>query len=331
MSTPIQSEAHVLRLVDEFFPQPDARLRIGRGDDCAVWQPQNELCVSTDLFMEDVHFRRRYFSPADVGWKSLAVNISDLAAMGAMPTGFSVGLALPADADEELVRGLLQGMAGLAALSGNPSLTGGDISRGDKLHLCVTVWGESVPGTALLRAQCAPGDTVFMVGRPGLARLGLAVLEAHGRDALIAWPEACAAHLRPEPKLKQGVRLAALHEQFLHEQRGGRMGLMDLSDGLARDLPRLLGGFGAELRLPSPHPEWRRYAEEYGLDAAQLERELFLGGEEYALIGTCETRLAAQIMAMLPEATPLGRVTDGKILCGGVALAGFDHFQHSAA
>lgn len=320
MGTPVQSEDHILRLVDEYFPRTDKRMLVDRGDDCAVWQPQHKLCVSTDMFMEDVHFRRRYFSAEDVGWKALAVNMSDLAAMGASPTGFSVGLALPPDADEALVRGILHGMANMAALSGNPALTGGDISRADKLHLCVTVWGEAT--SPLLRRQCAPGDTLFMVGRAGLARLGLLVLEAHGTDALAAWPEACAAHLRPEPKLKQGVRLSALHEQL-----GGRMGLMDLSDGLARDLPRLLGEFGADLHLPSPHPEWRYYAEQQHWDAARLEQEQFLGGEEYALIGTCQSNLAAQIMAMLPEASLLGIVTEGGILRGGAAVAGFDHFQ----
>ena len=76
---------------------------LGRGDDCAVLGVSGPLCVSTDLFMEDVHFRRSYFTPEDIGWKALAVNLSDLAADGARPMGFTVGLSLPPDADMALV------------------------------------------------------------------------------------------------------------------------------------------------------------------------------------------------------------------------------------
>ena len=108
-----------------------------RDSDCAVLGVSGPLCVSTDLFMEDVHFRRSYFTPEDIGWKALAVNLSDLAADGARPMGFTVGLSLPPDADMALVDGLCAGMAELAAQASVP-LVGGDLSRADKLHLCLT-------------------------------------------------------------------------------------------------------------------------------------------------------------------------------------------------
>lgn len=348
------SEDHILRLVDEIFPRATDVFSVGRGDDCAVWQPGGPVCVSTDLFLEDVHFRRRYFSAEDIGWKALAVNLSDLAAMGARPVGFSVGLALPPDADEALVRGLLQGMAGvlgtLPAADGPVCLSGGDISRGDKLHVCVTVFGEMDGEAPLIRRHCQPGDMVFAVGRLGLARLGLIVLEGECGSSQVAergssqvaaakvCPTACTALLRPVPRIREGLRLRALRQRA-----DARMSLMDVSDGLARDLPRLLGlsglarqagtfSIGAELTLPAPHEDWRCHAKAHGWSHERVDAEMMAGGDDYALLGTCEPKLAAQLMVTLPEITPLGEVTDtGTLRCNGQNLGelakGFDHFQ----
>ena len=346
MPTPLGSEDAILARIERAFRQTSHLLPLGRGDDCAVLPDLGPLAVSTDLFMEDVHFRRRYFSPQDLGWKALAVNLSDLAAAGARPVAFTVGLALPPDADMELVDGILLGMKqllaalGPAVLSGDEdglALAGGDLSRADKLHFCLTVFGVSeAPGGSLRRAQAQPGDCIFMVGRAGLARVGLLALENDGLAARDEWPDACDAHLRPLPRLREGLRLAALAKQ------GFRIGVMDLSDGLARDLPRLLGPqLGAELNLPAPHPTLLRWAEHertltdtHSPDAPQTtlrqaaQRLAFLGGEDYALIGTCDPRAAAQVMATLPESALLGHVTKNPGLhCAGVnILEGFDHF-----
>ena len=136
------SEDHILARIASHFPNEGPDVLLGRGDDCAVLGVSGPLCVSTDLFMEDVHFRRSYFTPEDIGWKALAVNLSDLAADGARPMGFTVGLSLPPDADMALVDGLCAGMAELAAQASVP-LVGGDLSRADKLHLCLTVFGQA--------------------------------------------------------------------------------------------------------------------------------------------------------------------------------------------
>ena len=127
------SEDHILARIASHFPNEGPDVLLGRGDDCAVLGVSGPLCVSTDLFMEGVHFRRSYFTPEDIGWKALAVNLSDLAADGARPMGFTVGLSLPPDADMALVDGLCAGMAELAAQASVP-LVGGDLSRADKLH-----------------------------------------------------------------------------------------------------------------------------------------------------------------------------------------------------
>ncbi len=325
------SEDHVLARIASHFPNEGPDVLLGRGDDCAVLGVSGPLCISTDLFMENVHFRRSYFSPEDIGWKALAVNLSDLAANGARPMGFTVGLALPPEAGMPLVDGLCAGMAELASQSGVP-LVGGDLSRADRLHLCLTVFGQAEK--TLLRGEAEPGDVIFMIGRAGLARTGLMLLEEQGRAAMEAWPVPCEAHLRPAPRLKEGMRLSRLAADWGREKGDpscGRLGLMDLSDGLARDLPRLVGaGKGVELDELMPHPEIVRFMRARGEadPVAAGRRQAFLGGEDYALIGTCSPELAVHVMVANAETTMLGKVTDdGLIRMGGVPLSGgFDHF-----
>ena len=183
------SEDHVLAAIAHFFPESldNSRVLTARDDDCAVLHAVDPLCVSTDLFIEDVHFRRRYFSHEDAGWKALAVNLSDLAACGAKPLGFSLGLGLPRNAGMDLLHGLLRGMAELARWAGIP-LIGGDLSRSDKLYLCITVVGEAV--RPLRRGEAKPGDTLFAIGQTGLARTGFLLLEAEGLSAQRANAEA---------------------------------------------------------------------------------------------------------------------------------------------
>ena len=282
------SEDHILARIASHFPNEGPDVLLGRGDDCAVLGVSGPLCVSTDLFMEDVHFRRSYFTPEDIGWKALAVNLSDLAADGARPMGFTVGLSLPPDADMALVDGLCAGMAELAAQASVP-LVGGDLSRADKLHLCLTVFGQAEK--TLLRGEAQPGDVIFLIGRTGLARAGLLLLEERGRAALNEWPIPCEAHLRPAPRLKEGMRLSRLAADWGRgkgDPTCGRLGLMDLSDGLARDLPRLVGpGMGADIDMPMPHTEILRFmrSRNEAEPVAAAKRHAFLGGEDYALIG----------------------------------------------
>ena len=325
------SEDCILARIASHFPNEGPDVLLGRGDDCAVLGVTGPLCVSTDLFMEDVHFRRSYFTPEDIGWKALAVNLSDLAANGARPVGFTVGLSLPPDADMALVDALCTGMADLASQSGVP-LVGGDLSRADKLHLCLTVFGQAEK--TLLRGEAEPGDVIFIIGRAGLARAGLLLLEEQGRAALAEWPLPCTAHLRPVPRLKEGMRLSRLAADWgreKHDPTCGRLGLMDLSDGLARDLPRLVGsGRDAELDPLVPHPELVRFMRARNAvdPVAAARQHAFLGGEDYALIGTCSPELAVHVMVANAETTMLGKVTEGGgIRMGGVSLAGgFDHF-----
>ena len=327
-SSSLQSEDAILARIAFHFPNTGRDVLLGRGDDCAILESTSRLCISTDLFMEDVHFRRSYFTPQDIGWKALAVNLSDLAACGASPSGFTVGLSLPPDADMTLVDGLCEGMSGLAEQAAVP-LVGGDLSRAERLHLCITVFGQTQ--TPLLRNVALPGDAVFLVGETGLARTGLQLFEEQGRSALSHWPVPCTAHLRPFPLLVEGRKLSALASRWNTENPSdARMGLMDLSDGLARDLPRLLGNRGAKLTLPQPHPSIVEVMHERSMpDPEQAARSQCLrGGEDYGLIGTCPENRLQELRSVIPGIVFLGFVTDDGVilvdeepLCGG-----FDHF-----
>ncbi len=330
----ILSEDHILSCLWTHFSQNAPQLLVPNGDDCAVLHDMGPLCVSTDLFIEDVHFRSSYFSMQDIGHKALAVNLSDLAACGAKPVGFTLGLAMPPSVEMQSLDALFLGMAELAKEHDVP-LIGGDISKADKVHLCITVFGISeAPKGALLRGNAKAGDMLFVLGQVGLARVGLERLEREGVSACARFPESCRAHLRPKPRVREGLKLAALANR-----NNVSLSLMDLSDGLARDLPRLVGpGLGAEIHLnglhAAQHPEVVRHTQEYGIDPIWFA---FQGGEDYALLGVCPSGQGAALMAVAPEAIILGSLIpvkdhEPRWLCNGMPMSGgFDHFDQSGA
>ena len=321
------SEQDFLTLIDRHFPGACDHAPLPRGDDCAVLACPPTMALSTDLFLEDVHFRRAYFSPGDIGWKALAVNVSDIAAMGARPLGFSLGLMLPAGPPPApgFWGDLLAGMAALAR-EHDLALTGGDLSRAPLLGLCITIWGQPGPsGRLLTRAACRPGDVLLACGELGLVRAGLQALEAQGPVATASWPAATAAHLRPRPQVGAGLALAG---------QPGVRAAMDVSDGLAQDLPRLLGADrspapGAALTLApgTLHPETLAWCQRTGQDPATFA---CLGGEDYALLAACDPDAAPAVIAAIPGARAIGTVTatPGVTLNGQPAPArGFDHFS----
>lgn len=336
----ITSEDDFLACIASLFPNTHDSLALGRGDDCAEILCPPQMAVSTDLFVEDVHFRRAYFSPFEIGYKAMAVNISDMAAAGAKPLGVSIGLIAPVPFPREEAMGILEGIR-KAAMDHGIALSGGDLSRGDKLAFSVTIWGaparpiNAKNGTGpmfLRRGPVAPGNVLFLCGHIGLARAGLLLLEERGKAAKSAYPASCKAHLLPEPRIAAGLVLAGVPN----------CRLMDVSDGLARDLPRMLAAYGAscgaEITLPETllHPETVAYARENGEDPARFA---FAGGEDYALLGACSQEAwgeAARTLRALPGDTPceaIGAVTAAPgIVLNGIPLddAGFDHFSQGS-
>lgn len=326
------SEAEILELIDSFFESRTPHTPLGRGHDCAVLADlEGRLAISTDMFWQDRHFRTSYFKPEEAGAKALSSAVSDLAAAGAVPMGFTLNLQLPSWLGVKTLGKALSGMAAKARDFGIV-LAGGDLSGGDQLGFALTVWGAAIAPDApfLRRATAEPGDRVFIVGEAGLALVGLLELEKSGRGALQDWPLACAAHLDPCPLLAEGQAIARL--AATPHCPTPRLGLMDLSDGLARDLPRLLGPHGILLTFDPAlfSPELVRAAALYKMPVEQL----FLhGGEDYALLGSCAEELWPRLREAVPAAKSIGRVCpEPGMFVGGkpVFISGFDHFSGGA-
>ena len=305
-------------LIDHFFKRPTRHTVLGVGDDGAlvVPTPGQELVVSTDLLVEGTHFLADT-DPEALGWKTLAVNVSDMAAMGAQPRWATLALALP-EASADWIDGFARGFFDCATRFG-VDLIGGDTTRGPRAF-CVTILGETPAGQALRRDGARPGDSIWISGRPGRAALGLAHLQ--GRTAL-AEPllAACLAALhRPQPRVALGLAL-----------RGIASAAIDVSDGLLADLGHILEQSAVAARLHIA-----------GLPAAGLERDCLLaGGDDYELLFTSASSFDSSIAALadtldLPltrigevEPGPPGELVlcdrDGKDITPG--RRGYDHFM----
>ena len=285
----------------------------GPGDDCAVVSPRGHICVTTDAVVEDVHFTRATFSPEDVGHKALAVNLSDLASMGASADWFTVSLGLPDDVDAKWLRRLGRGMAALARAHG-ATLIGGNVTSAKQLSVTITASGV-LHGKPLLRSGARVGDGLYVSGPLGNAAAGLQSLRdgSHVR-ALIT------AQRRPAP-----------HLAFAAHARHFVSAAIDVSDGLGQDLKHLCraSGVGAELwssALPLSQP-LRDYAGEQALGYA------LSGGEDYVLLVSVPRRRCMDFEETLSRHgfTPIrvGEITRGESLTlDGRPLRGRLGFQH---
>ena len=256
-------------LIRRHFVRPVSHTVLGPGDDCALIQPSpgKMLAVSTDMLVEGTHFFPNV-SPRDLGWKTLAVNVSDLAAMGAEPRWATLAGSLPT-VDEDWLAAFCAGFFAAAERFG-VDLIGGDTTQGP-LNLCVTVLGEVSPGAALCRSAGQAGDDVWISGRPGLAALGLRHLK--GETHLpTPWDRLCVAALQvPQPRVALGQALVGLAHAAI-----------DVSDGLMADLGHIAkaSGLCANLVLNQlPHlPEG--VARDLALEC------LLSGGDDYELCFT---------------------------------------------
>ena len=254
----------------------------GMGDDCAIFTDGEgrATLVTTDLLVEGVHFRRDWTTPRDLGHKSLAVNLSDIAAMGGTPHSAYLSLALPADLERAWLDDFSSGLDALATTSGC-LLLGGDTTRSPgPVVINLAVLGHAAPEQIKRRNRAKAGDQVCVTGTLGNAAAGLRLLQ---QGLLQDPPTEDEAHLlaslhHPRPHLTEG-RLLAAHP--------GVHAMMDLSDGLATDLRRMMGasGCGARVALEDlpMSPTLRRVAEAQGWDAEQTAAA---GGEEYCLLLT---------------------------------------------
>lgn len=277
-------------LIERFFRRPTRHTVLGVGDDAALLAPSAgcELAVSVDMLVSGRHFAAEV-DPEALGHKTLAVNLSDLAAMGAWPRWALLAGALP-EPDAAWINAFASGFFALADAY-DVDLVGGDTTRGP-LNLCVTILGEAPAGQALRRSGARPGDAIYVSGTLGDAALALA---HHRHETVLAADELSRcerALLRPTPRVELGQRL-----------RGIASAAIDISDGLTGDLGHILdaSGAGAVVELAAlPRSE----ALEHRL--AGLERPLALacllaGGDDYELCFTARAEAAADIGAVAEQ------------------------------
>lgn len=269
-------------------PRPD--LLLGIGDDAALLRPAAgmALAVTTDLLLEGRHFLAGA-DPEALGHKALAVNLSDLAAMGAAPRWITLGLALP-EADERWLAAFSSGLRALAERF-EVELIGGDTTRaaaGAGIGIAITALGEVPAAHALTRGGARPGDDVWVSGALGGASLGLAHASGQVRLEAAHAARAQARLERPEPRVELGERL-----------RGIASAAIDVSDGFAADLGHVLerSGVGAVVRLA----QLPRDAAFSGVDAAFATRCMLAGGDDYELVFSAPPAERATLEALARE------------------------------
>lgn len=304
-----------------------SRLRLGIGDDAALWQPRfgRDVILTCDWFLETVHFRRDLHPPDSIGWKCLARGVSDLAAMGGTPRCFLLSLALPHSHTGTWLDGFLSGLRRASQTFGC-ALAGGDTTRSSAILISVTVIGEVKNRKALLRSGARPGDLICVSGRLGEAQLGLELLLRRKSPAQTS-NTALEKHLYPTPRLKLARQLVS---------RKLATSLMDLSDGLSLDLRRLcdassVGAVIEEEKLPLPNA--------LGEDASRAKRlqAALHGGDDYELLFTVPKRKLRHLPSALAGVplTVIGEIRAGSqiVLCTSsdrripLKSAGWDPFR----
>jgi thiamine-monophosphate kinase len=328
----LTGENRIIQLLQNRYPVKSSLLIKGIGDDAAVMQLQQAgeyWSITTDMLLEEIDFRKEWTSPRLLGRKSIAVNLSDLAAMGARPRFFTVSLAVPSDISERWILEFYEGMTNTDSAKG-AQLIGGDLSHSKSgIAISITALGESLNGKVLYRSGGKAGDLLYVTGILGKSGAGLHLLQdGRKRPGSRAQRDALQCHRSPEPRCDTGVWLT---------QCGLVSCMMDLSDGLSMDLPRLCAasGVGAEIRLADLpiFPESQRW----GCDPVDLALH---GGEDFELlfaVKASRNHLFEKIYPPeFPKATQIGKMTGvaGRIWITGPGKSrrrlperGYDHFR----
>jgi thiamine-monophosphate kinase len=283
---------------------------LGIGDDCAIYRPRgsaDDLLVTTDMFIEGVHFHRETHKPAVAGRKALARSLSDIAAMGGSPRFCLVAFCAPPWANSNWIDRFFDGILRLAADTGTV-LAGGDLSHGESLACDVMVCGAVPRGRALRRDGARPGQAIYVSGSLGGSALGLERKSGRARQR----------HLLPEPRIELG--------RFLREQLHASAAI-DISDGLSLDLERICVASGVDAEINAP-PRFTGASEDQALH----------GGEEYELLFTVP---AGQRVPPAFKGLPLSRIGEtvppakkgGAVFLNSKPLQplGYDHFRLSVA
>ena len=294
------------------------------GDDAAVWwSGPGTRVLTTDTMVEGVHFRTDLASWREIGWKALAVNLSDVAAMGCEPRVSVVSLGLDPDLDVEAVTGLYEGMLDACDAYGG-EIVGGDVVSSPALFVTVAMVGDAstVDGPVLDRRAADVGDLVAVTGALGDSAGGLRLLLAGDGDRDLGKRSLARRHLRPSPRVEEGLLLRRL----------GVRAAMDVSDGLVADVAKMCAasGVGAVIdadRIPAGEGLRRAFPDDW-IDLA------LTGGEDYELVFTAPSETLARARETIDTpVTEVGRIVDGEGVevvgapGAGAPNGGWDHFR----
>ena len=270
---------------------------VGPGDDAAVvTSSDGRFVVTTDTMIEGHDFKLDWSSGFDLGFKAIASNVADLAAMGAKPTSLVVAIALPGETAITWLEDFAEGLnAGLTQLAPGASVVGGDLARADQVVISVTAHGDLEGLEPVLRSGAKPGDILAVAGTLGKAAAGLALLESEIADAKHAFDDLVSIQLRPMPPISAGV-LA---------NKAGATAMLDVSDGLAKDASRIAKASEVTVQIDKS----ALLGFEAVLELAALRLEVtpedwvLFGGEDHALLATFPEG------SSLPrEFKPIGRI-----------------------
>lgn len=259
--------------------KPGTLALVGSGDDAAVVSATDSFLVSTDTLVENHDFKLEWSTGFQLGYKSAASNLADIAAMGATPTVLVVAMVVPSSTKISWLEDFADGLqAACDQLAPGSAVVGGDLASGEQMVIAVTVHGSLGELKPVVRSGAKAGDVVAVCGSLGKAACGLALLQSGNDDLIRSYDDWVSAQLAPKPPIDQGVVA----------NQAGATAMLDVSDGLATDLARIckasnvaieifskeLTGFEAMLELP---------AQSLGVDPKQW---VLSGGEDHALVAT---------------------------------------------
>ena len=325
----------IARFSPAFIRNLPANLQ-GIGDDCAVipWKGKKKLLVTTDLLIDGVHFLKEKISPQDLGYKSLAVNLSDIAAMGGRPLWTFLSLAIPSDTEVGWLDSFFQGWRKLSNQTG-VYLLGGDTTRSlNRFVVNVAILGEAEDKFIKYRSGARPGDILAVTGTLGDSEGGLRLILANKRKEILTAEEKylLRRHYLPRPQLEEGRFLA---------RRPEVRAMMDVSDGIDSDLRRIMerSGCGVEVHLENlpVSSALKKCSQKYGWN---LEEVAAAGGEDYCLLiavdpgkfgslaRTFQNRFGRKLQAIGQATAKKGQLTYlRKNRPTSLRKSGFDHFK----
>ena len=272
---------------------------VGSGDDAAVVATSNDrFVVTTDTMIEDNDFKTDWSTAFDLGWKAVATNISDVAAMGARPTALVVALAVPKETEITWLEQFADGLqAAVTHFCPTAEIVGGDLAQGNQIVIAVTAHGDLEGREPILRTGAKSGDIIAVAGTLGQAACGLSLLQSGNQDAISAYDDWVNVQKRPMPPIQSGIEAVTATS------------MLDISDGLAKDAARIAKASGVKLTINKQSLDG--YCARLDDVADRLEVKsidwVLFGGEDHSLLATFPES------STIPRSfKPIGRVEAGE-------------------